>query len=205
MAVSVLLNSQVLVLNRLWQPVNTCSARRAVTLLYLGHAQVVHTDIGHEFSAHDIDSWVRHSLDDIVEEEMIHSVSQSLRIPRIIVLSLFDRLPKKQVKFTRENVFRRDSHQCQYCGRRFDPHDLNIDHVVPRDKGGRTSWDNVVCSCIKCNTRKANKMPAEARMFPRREPKAPTWRPLFSSMKKPAHESWLHFLDLPKSRVSVSV
>ena len=139
------------------------------------------------------------------DAEMIRSVSRSLRVPEIIVLSLFDRLPKKQVKFTRENIYRRDGFQCQYCSNRFEAKDLNLDHVVPRDKGGRTTWENVVCSCISCNTRKANKLPDEASMYPLRPPKAPSWRPLFSTTQRPLeHDSWGHFLDLKQSCVKLS-
>ena len=89
------------------------------------------------------------------EHEMVHTISWKIRVPRVIVLMLFDRLPKKEVKFTRHNVFERDNNTCQYCGKVFDRSDLNLDHVHPRDKGGLTTWENVVCSCIPCNTRKA--------------------------------------------------
>jgi 5-methylcytosine-specific restriction endonuclease McrA len=109
------------------------------------------------------------------------------------------------VKFTRENVFRRDHYTCQYCGDRFDVKKLNIDHVIPRDKGGATCWENVVCSCIRCNTRKGNKLPREAKMYPLREPRMPRWRPLFSSPSDSGgHESWRHFTELPETRVQVS-
>lgn len=202
--VNLFLDSPVLVLNRLWQPVNTCSARRAISLIFLGHAQVVWADDERTFFVHDVNSWMEFS-ERIATAEKIRSVSRALCKPEIIVLSLFDRLPKKQVKFTRENVYRRDEFLCQYCGRRFEPKDLNLDHVVPRDKGGKTSWENVVCSCIPCNTRKANKLPAEANMFPRRQPKPPSWRPLFSAASKPVlHPSWSHFLDPHRSQVELT-
>ena len=198
------LNKQVLVLNRLWQPVNMCSARRAITLVFLGHAHVVGTDKDDQYFTHDVDSWLERSLDP-QDRSVVRSVSRQFRIPEIIVLSLFDRLPKKQVKFTRENIYRRDGYRCQYCDKRFEPKDLNLDHVIPRDKGGRSTWDNVVTSCIPCNTRKANKLPAEAQMFPKREPKAPSWRPLFSTTERPLPcDSWGHFIDLNEKDVSLS-
>ena len=166
------LNSPVLVLNRLWQPVNTCSARRALILVYLGHAQVVQSDEDNNFFTHDFGSWLEQSVNQ-AGGDVVRTVTRALMVPRIIVLAIFDRLPKKEVKFTRENIFKRDDYTCQYCGTQFEAQKLNLDHVVPRDKGGRTSWDNLVASCVPCNTRKGNKMPAEARMFPRKEPKAP--------------------------------
>ena len=198
----------MLVLNRLWQPVNTCPAKRAVSLLFLGHAQVVRTDEENNFYTHDFDSWLDYSCNGGAngpEHDFLHSIKLSLRLPRIIVLSIYDRLPKKEVKFTRHNIFQRDNYTCQYCGIVFDTKALNLDHVIPRDKGGKTSWENLVTSCIACNSRKANKMPEEARMFPMREPVAPRWRPFFASVRETAcHDSWRHFLDLSSSQVEMS-
>lgn len=201
-----LLDTPVLVLNRLWQPVNTCSAKRAIALLFLGHAQVVRSDEANNFYTHDIDSWIEHSgAEDSNDSDLVKSIRISLRLPRIVVLSQYDRLPKKEVKFTRHNIFQRDSFTCQYCGVVFDPKHLNLDHVVPKDKGGKASWDNLVTSCISCNSRKGNKMPEEAHMFPLREPKAPRWRPFFASVRETAyHPSWRHFLDLSSSQVEMS-
>ena len=178
----------------------------AITLVFLGHAQVVGTDAEDEYFAHDVQSWLEHSAATVNgRDDVIRSVSRQFRIPEIIVLSLFDRLPKKQVKFTRENIYRRDSFHCQYCTKRFETKQLNLDHVIPRDKGGRTTWENVVTSCIPCNTRKANKLPVEAKMFPRRDPKAPSWRPLFSTAQRPLPcDSWGNFIDLKESNVVLS-
>jgi 5-methylcytosine-specific restriction endonuclease McrA len=170
-----LLNSQVLVLNRLWQAVNICSARRAFTLLYQGHAQVVSSDAANNFLTHDFTSWRDFSAT-APDHEVVTTISWKIRVPRVIVLLLFDRLPKKEVKFTRHNVFERDKNTCQYCGDVFDRTELNLDHVLPRDKGGLTTWENVVCSCIACNTRKGNRLPHEAHMTLIRKPKRPKWR-----------------------------
>jgi Restriction endonuclease len=132
----VILDQPVLVLNRLWQAVNTCSVRRAFKLVYRGHAQVVSTDGRNNFLTHDFLSWRDFSQAN-PEPEMVRTISVSIRIPRIIVLLLFERLPKKEVKFTRHNVFERDRNMCQYCGREFDRKDLNLDHVLPRDREAR--------------------------------------------------------------------
>ena len=203
------LDKQVLVLNRLWQPVNTCSARRAFTLLFLDHAQVVDCDQNQVFSTHDTESWIRHSsaLPAARRGELVHSVSQVFLLPKIIVLQSFDRLPKKEIKFTRENVFQRDGFTCQYCDITFEMKELNIDHVIPRDKGGKTTWENVVCSCIRCNTKKANKLPAEANMFPRQKPAAPRWRPFLSGNRHAQQQyddAWRHFLNPDPSGVELT-
>ena len=193
---STLLTQQVLVLNRLWQAVNICSVRRALSLLFEGHAQVVQGNLQGDFKTYTFDQW-RDLSQVATEDDSLGTVSFRMKIPRVILLGVFDRLPKKEVKFTRHNIFERDANTCQYCGLVLDRKDLNLDHVVPRDRGGPTQWDNIVCSCIPCNTRKANRTPAEAGMRLIRKPKRPKWRPFVQvNLGAPIHESWRHFLDL---------
>lgn len=186
----------VLVLNRLWQAVNVCSVDRALTLLYCGHAQVVNEDAG-EFNTYNFQQWCDFS--DRVHPQaadVVRTISIRIRIPRIILLLFFDRLPNKEVKFTRQNVFERDKNTCQYCGRKSDRKDLNIDHVVPRQRGGLTTWTNVVCSCIDCNRRKGSRTPEEAHMHLIRKPRKPRWRPFLEiQFVRSADHAWRHFLD----------
>ena len=190
------LNQQVLVLNRLWQVVNICSARRALSLLFQGHAQVVLGDNDGAFQTFSFTEWHDFSQQE-PHPESICSISFRIRVPRVIMLLVFDRLPKKEVKFTRHNIFERDKNTCQYCGGVFDRKDLNLDHVIPRDRGGPTTWENIVCSCIPCNTRKSNCTPMEAGMHLIRKPKRPKWRPFVQlDIGLAYHDSWKHFLDL---------
>ena len=166
------LNQHVLVLNRLWQAVNICTAKRALTLLFEGRAQVVMDGADGSFQTFDFNQW-----QDLSEREphpeSIQSISFRIRVPRVILLMLFDRQPKKEVKFTRHNIFERDKNVCQYCGGAYDRKDLNLDHVIPRDRGGPTTWENIVCSCVLCNTRKGNRTPSEAGMHLIRKPREP--------------------------------
>ena len=193
---SSLLSQHVLVLNRLWQAVNVCTARRALTLLFQGHAQAVLTMDDGAFRTFDFSQW--HGLSQEQEHpESIATISFRIRVPRVILLLAYDRLPKKEVKFTRHNIFERDKSTCQYCGKIFERQDLNLDHVVPRDRGGPTSWENIVCSCIPCNTRKANRTPTEAGIHLIRKPKRPKWRPFVQiNFTIYQHDSWKHFIDL---------
>ena len=109
-----------------------------------------------------------------------------------------DRYPRRDVKFTRHNVFERDGEKCQYCGHTFEREALNLDHVIPRHYGGKTTWENIVCSCIKCNSRKANRLPHDAHMRLIRKPVRPKWRPVISLVlghqRQP--EAWKDFLDV---------
>jgi 5-methylcytosine-specific restriction endonuclease McrA len=189
------LNDNVLVLNRLWQAINVCTVERAFALLYMGHAQVVFEEDGN-FQTFSFGQW-RDFSGSHDGEDVVRTVSFRVRVPRVILLVFFDRLPHKDVKFTRHNIFERDHNTCQYCGKRFDRRDLNLDHVVPRDRGGATTWENIVCACIRCNTRKANRTPVEARMHLIRKPKRPKWRPFINvRISNVGHDSWKHFLDL---------
>jgi 5-methylcytosine-specific restriction endonuclease McrA len=198
------LDCPVLVLNRLWQPIHTCSVRRALRLVCLGHAQIVQTDGEARYQTHDLLSWEEHSSAHLTGE-MIRTVRHVFRVPRIIVLAAYDRIPRKEVKFTRQNIFLRDKFTCQYCGKDFPERDLNLDHVVPRDKGGKMTWENIVTSCIRCNTRKANKLAHEVGMGLLRQPRAPRWRPLFGTeFEDPADESWAQFLHPDRDKVRVS-
>ncbi len=198
------LDCPVLVLNRLWQPIHTCSVRRALRLVCLGHAQIVQTDGEACYQTHDLMSWVEHSAQNLAEE-VIRTVRLALRVPKIIVLAIYDRLPRKEVKFTRHNVFLRDKFTCQYCGDNFPERELNLDHVLPRDKGGKTTWENIVTSCIRCNTCKANKFLHEVSMRLMRKPATPRWRPLFGMRSEaPVDESWRQFLHPDREKVRVS-
>jgi 5-methylcytosine-specific restriction endonuclease McrA len=127
----------------------------------------------------------------------VHSPSHSSRLPSVIALREY--IPSaRRPAFTRFNVFLRDSFSCVYCGDEKPTHDLTFDHVIPRSRGGRTSWDNVVTACGPCNLRKADKLPREIRMFPRDLPRQPTsWELQENGRAFPPnhlHESWRDYL-----------
>jgi 5-methylcytosine-specific restriction endonuclease McrA len=186
-----LLNSHVLVLNRHYQPVHVTSARRAFTLLYLGAARVVQPD----FSTFDFSSWA--DLGAAAEHDVVHTIGRVIRIPRVIVLQMYDRLPTTRVRFSRLNIYARDDNTCQYCSRQLPRTALNLDHVVPRARGGRTTWENVVCCCVPCNLRKGAKLPVEAGMRLLRTPMRPRWTPSFRAPGgRIAHREWLPFLGI---------
>jgi len=127
----------------------------------------------------------------------VRSPSFEMRLPSVIALK--DYIPtNRRPAFTRFNVFLRDRFTCQYCNQRFSTHDLTFDHVIPRSRGGRTTWDNVVAACGPCNLAKSNLMPAVAKMFPLNKPTEPSPRLLRENGRiyPPhfLHESWGDFL-----------
>jgi 5-methylcytosine-specific restriction endonuclease McrA len=163
------LNASVLVLNRSFLPIHITTARRAFSLLYRGSAHAVNE----HYETFDFDSWSE--LGRAAREEAIGVASGWIRVPRVILLTTFDRVPVRQVRFNRANIYARDRSTCQYCGRRFARSSLNLDHVVPRSQGGRSTWENVVCSCIDCNRRKGGRTPDQAGLRLIRRPVKPRW------------------------------
>ena len=188
-----MLGQNVLLLNRLWQAVHITTVRRAFVLLYGGRAKALDEDFG----AHDWDGWRTLSNGDHgADADFIHGVSTRLLVPRVIQLLHFDRVPRSRVKFTRANIYLRDHYRCQYCGHKGSKSELNIDHLVPRSRGGESTWDNVVVACIPCNRRKGNRLPEEAGMRPDNHPRRPRWHPgLSASTNGSAHPQWQPFLE----------
>ena len=188
---------QTLVLNRLWQAVNVVGVERAFSLLALEHAQVIYAEDG-SFRLFDGAGWFAFSkdLETAPGSRVIRTVSQQVVVPTVLILRGYDRMLMQEMKFNRQNLLERDDFRCQYCGKNFPVKDLNMDHVVPRDRGGGTSWENVVISCIKCNSKKSNRSPKEAGMRLLKEPKRPPRRPFMSSLYgKPMEETWTHFIQ----------
>ncbi len=183
------LDARVLVLNRSYQPVAVTRAMRAFGLLYADTARVLDS----QFRVFDFDSWAE--LGTAQDDEVIHTPRMRLKVPRVMVLQGFDKLPRTRVRFSRQNVYLRDSFTCQYCGKGFPRHQLNLDHVIPRCDGGRTTWENVVCSCVRCNLDKGGRTPKRAGMKLLKEPRRPSWSTLTPLHGKVPYKEWLPFLD----------
>jgi 5-methylcytosine-specific restriction endonuclease McrA len=200
------LNGNTLVLNRSWAAIQICSVKRAINLLYQGHAKAIDPE---SYQAYDFEDWkdISQQMVQVDTNEMVCSPSLQIKIPRVIVLMLYDKLPKRQVRFSRKNIFERDGWQCQYCGVKppsksaamkwMHDHALNLDHVVPRSKGGKTTWDNVVASCFKCNSKKGNKTLKELGWKLKKSPAKPSWHPVLNiPLTLVPHKEWVNFLDM---------
>lgn len=130
-------------------------------------------------------------------DTLVRSPSFEMRLPSVVSLKSYVK-PSRFPAFTRFNVFLRDAFACQYCNERYPTPDLTFDHVIPRCRGGRTTWENVVTACGVCNLRKGSHMPRECRMFPRQVPRQPTtWELQENGRAFPPnylHESWRDYL-----------
>ena len=193
-----MLNSSVLVLNRSFLPIHVTSVRRAFCLLYRGGARAV----DQTYQTFDFDAWLGAGCS--ATPERLGSTAGPLPVPRVILLTYFDGVPRRRIRFSRANVFTRDRFTCQYCGVQRPRLDLNLDHVVPRAQGGRTTWENVVCSCIACNRRKGGRTPDQAGLRLQRKPSRPRWSPVLSvTPAKLRYHEWRVFL-LPDDRSATS-
>ncbi len=143
-----MINFPVLVLNYSYEPLNICQARRAIVLIYRGKAEMLENGSG-----------------------FIHSANYIFQVPSVIRLAYMIKRPRPERKLTRFEVFNRDRHTCQYCGK--ETRQLTLDHILPRSRGGEHTWENVVSACIPCNRRKAGKTPKEAGMKLIRSPSHP--------------------------------
>jgi len=193
------LGLSVLVLNRSFVAVHVTNVRRAITLLFGHLAEVVDIEAG-QFAAYSIDSWRELSALRAEfagpDEDWIRAVGYDLQAPRVIRLVSCDRSPRQGLRFNRRNVFARDGNLCQYCGKHFPMSELSLDHVVPRSRGGMTSWENIVCACVACNVRKGGRTPLEARMQLVRQPVKPKRSPLLAiKLGNPKYASWKSFVD----------
>jgi len=186
-----MLNSSVLVLNRSYLPVHVTSAKRAFSLLYQGIARVV----DEQYQTFDFDEWSQLAV--ARDMDAIGTPGGLIRVPRVIVLVAFDRLPRRHVRFSRINIMARDNFQCQYCALQPARAELNLDHVVPRALGGRSTWENVVTSCVECNRKKGGRTPQQARMRLRKAPMRPRWTPLMNLMLSSVrYKEWRPFLSV---------
>ena len=163
--------SRTLLLSQGYEPIKVISWQRAITLLFLGKVEVVE-----EYT------------DDI------RSVTLVIKIPAVVRLLRAFRRHAKPVKFSRVNIYARDHYRCQYCGKKAGMPELTYDHVVPRSRGGETSWENCVLACVRCNTKKANKSLRDAGMRLEREPRRPRWSALVDLLPAKRPASWSKFL-----------
>ena len=161
--------SRVLKLNQGYEPVDIVNWKEAIRLVFLGKAEIIRE----------------------YEDKYLHTVTSIFKMPAVIRLSNSFSRPKKHIKFNRRNVWARDHWVCQYCGNKFSPKELTLDHVIPRAQGGITCWENIVACCKECNNKKKNRTPEQANMDLKKRPIKPDWIPVIALS--------LSLFDIPES------
>lgn len=169
------LKRNVLVLNQDYSPLTVCSVERAFLLVFLNKAEMISP----------------------VPNVFLHTVNAAFQVPSVIKISRYISMPYKGVILSRQNVFRRDNHECQYCG---TTRDLTLDHLIPRSKGGTSYWKNLVTACKHCNAKKGDYRLDEVGMKLRREPFKPSYIMFLKTSNGNVFDEWRPFLQL-KSEV----
>lgn len=189
---SAALLTPVLVLNKNWEAIRVVPSLRAMVYLVRGAAEAVDEDS----QQYNFASWSelsRHKAQFCPDDHtFITTVRDRLMIPAIIRLLRSNRSMPHRTRLTRRNIYTRDGNTCQYCGKEFSTYDLNLDHVIPRCQGGRSTWGNLVCSCIPCNTMKGGRTPEQAGMTLIRRP-SPLLIP--AGLPQRVHRSWESFIS----------
>ncbi|MFN3587833.1 MAG: HNH endonuclease [Spirosomataceae bacterium] len=162
---------KVLVLNADYSAISLCTVSKAFILVYLRKAELVASN----------------------SNLKLRSVTRSFPYPSVIRLSQYVNVPYKSVELSRGNIFKRDKHQCVYCGNK---EDLTLDHVMPKSRGGKTSWDNLVAACRKCNARKGDYTPEEAFMLMSHQPYKPTFLSFLRDSNGTVDNEWKPFLGI---------
>jgi 5-methylcytosine-specific restriction endonuclease McrA len=193
------LDANVLVLNKHYMALRVVSVRRAFSLLFRDLAQVISIEEG-KYQTYDFQSWAEVSQYrrefEPESHEWIKTVRFEIVVPKIIRLLFYDKLPRQEVKFNRRNIFARDTNRCQYCGKKFVPAELSLDHVLPRSQGGKSTWENVVCCCLNCNVRKGGRTPEQAGIRLITLPRKPRRSPMIAlKLSNARYASWKEFLD----------
>ena len=167
------MTAQTLALDSSYRPCGVMPWQQAITLVFLNKAEVLHT-----------------------YDDDVHSTYLVIKTPAVIRLLRKFKRDKKRVKFSRVNVCARDDFKCMYCGAKKTIGELSYDHVVPRSRGGKTEWTNIVAACHTCNARKANRTPAEAGMKLRKQPVQPSSTPavVIRVSKESAPAAWRDYL-----------
>ncbi|MHC4956923.1 MAG: HNH endonuclease [Planctomycetota bacterium] len=184
------MDEHTLVLNRSWLAISTTTVRKALSLVYQRSASVICPET---YETHDFESWTEVAI--ARHEPCVRTVTTAIKVPEIIVLKGYNALPRRNVPFSRRNLYRRDQYMCQYCGAKPGSEELTIEHIIPRSRGGHTSWLNCALACVECNKRKANRTLREANMRLRRDPKVPRWSWDVEIAIGRRRASWSHFLS----------
>jgi 5-methylcytosine-specific restriction endonuclease McrA len=163
------MNTEVLVLNQDYQPLSICSVQRSVKLVFLDKAEMLHDN----------------------PERVLRTVDDVYSYPSVIRLRKYINLPYSRIALSRRNIMKRDLHTCQYCGIKSD---LTLDHVMPRSRGGRDSWENLVTACNRCNVNKGNRTPEEAKMPLRTKPYRPIHITFFRNLMNGVQDHWKPYL-----------
>ena len=165
-----MLSRNVLVLNQNYEPLSVCTVKRAVVMVFLDRAEIIET----------------------LDGQRIRSVSTSIAVPSVVRLGAYIRVPYKRIMLSRKNIIKRDAGRCQYCGNK-SVH-MTVDHVIPKNLGGKDTWENLVAACAQCNNKKGKKTPEQAGLKLLRKPRRPNHITFIKNFIGVKDISWRRYL-----------
>lgn len=184
------LNNPVLVLNAGWTPIRIRNVKDALKLVFAERALIIEAE---NYQTYKWEEWVKLPVEE--GEPFIQSARMEVKCPEVIILLKYHKIPR-MTRLTKKKIYMRDHGICQYTGKKLSPNEANIDHVIPRSRGGKFSWDNCVVCSKEINTKKADRTPDEAGLKLLKKPSRPSVPILFDKRKK-YPKSWRAFVDLP--------
>ena len=156
-------------MNQNYEPLTVCNVRRAIILTYLGKAEIIGK----------------------VDNRNVRSIYRTFDYPSVVRLIIFVRVPFRKIILSRKNILRRDNHRCQFCG---STSNLTIDHIIPKSKGGEDDWENLTTACIRCNNKKGDRTPDEAKMNLMTIPKRPSHITFIKNFAGNVNVDWKPYL-----------
>lgn len=185
------LQKPALVLNKTWTPIRIKSLINVIKTVFKERASIVD---GEDYSVYNWEQWIKLPVVDM--NNIIMTTSGPIRLPRILILSYYDKIPNYSLRLTRRNLLLRDDHRCQYTGKKLKISELDVDHVIPKSKGGKTRWDNLVTCSIEANRKKSNMTPEEAGLKLLKKPKKPSGNFFCVNSRKDIPDCWSKFIDI---------
>lgn len=156
-------------MNQNYEPLTVCNVRRAIILTYLGKAEIIGK----------------------VDNRNVRSIYKTFDYPSVVRLIIFVRVPFRKIILSRKNILRRDNHRCQFCG---STSNLTIDHIIPKSKGGEDDWENLTTACIRCNNKKGDRTPDEAKLNLMTIPKRPSHITFIKNFAGNVNVDWKPYL-----------
>jgi 5-methylcytosine-specific restriction endonuclease McrA len=199
------MNTKVLTLNKFFQPLKVVSAYHALKAVINERAEIVCVENGN-YICYNIDEWfelsmIKHQFEEEKTglEDWIKTPDYPIEAPKIIRFLNFKKVPvRNNVRFSRRNIFIRDNYTCQYCGGKPKTSELELEHIIPKSRGGKSVWENTVCACSFCNDEKRDRTPEEAGMKLLRKPFKPNFLQAYGPPKvlqDNKYDDWQHFID----------
>lgn len=184
-----MISDSSLVLNLSWLPISITSIRHSLKLMYLDAAHAV---CPQTYAVYDFNTWMERGPQG---KNYIQTVTHQIAIPEIVRLNQYNKVPFKELSFSKNNLYQRDNYTCQYCGIRPTREDLTIDHIMPRSRGGKTNWENCVVACRRCNKMKANHLLRDVKLNLLKKPTRPSWNLALTISKSKFKKSWEKFIS----------